>query len=218
MKNFSKWLIGFSVLFLFGCTQEKPSENTLAKVKTSDLSEVNMSLVESLGVEKVAVYDIELYKPDEVKYIEFWVEHYKNGEKQQGNLTGAAMGLGPEVEEKETTFTVAFAKTSFDVDEDKYDRWNSSLSQGGTTASSQSGAIKVEDTNLSEAFSSFGHDINIEGIKKPVTLAVTIRNDGNSMTMRTINFEDEEELEKFVMKYKEVFLYRIMLLDQEPFQ
>ncbi len=216
MKKFSKWLIGFSILFLFGCTQDKPSENTLAKVKTSDLSEINMSLVESLGVEKVAVYDIDLYKPEEVKYIEFWVEHYKNGEKQD-NLTGAAMGLGPEDKEKEKTFTVAFAKTSFEVDEEKYDRWNSSLSQGGTTASSQSGAIKAEYPNLSEAYSGFGHDINIEGIQKPVTLAVTIRNDGNSMTMRTINFEDEEELKKFVKKYKEVFLYRIMLLDQEPF-
>jgi hypothetical protein len=215
MKKFSKWLIGFCVLFLFGCTQEKPSENTLAKVKNSDLSEINMSLVESLGVEKVAVYDIELYKPDEVKYIEFWVEHYKNGEKQ-GNLTGAAMGPGPNDEKKENTFTVAFAKTSFEVDEDKYDRWNSSLSQGGTTASSQSGAMKMEDSNLSEAFSSFGHDITIEELNKPVTLSVAVRNDSDSMTMKVIDFENDGELNEYVKKYKEVFLYRIMLLDKEP--
>lgn len=216
MQKYVNWLVSVGVLLLLvGCMQDTVSENTIAKVKNSDQIDINMSLVDSLGVEKVAIYDIELYKPDKVKYIEFWVEHYRNGEKQ-GNLTGAAMGLGPEDEEKETTFTVAFSKTSFEVDEFKYNRWNSSLSQGGTTASSQSGAIKVEDNNLSEAYSSFGHDINIEEVSKPVTLAVTVRNDGDSMTMYATNFEQPGELEKFVEKYKEVFLYRVMLLDQEP--
>ena len=50
----------------------------------SKQTDINQSLIQSLGLDKVAMFDIELYETKDVKYIEYWVEHYKNGESDWG--------------------------------------------------------------------------------------------------------------------------------------
>ncbi|QOR65499.1 membrane lipoprotein lipid attachment site-containing protein [Cytobacillus suaedae] len=207
----------FLLLVLTACSKEVQQEDTFATIKTSKQNNVNQSLIQSLGLDKVAMFDIELYEPRDVKYIEYWVEHYKDG-KNQGRLTGAAMSVEPKEDEKVKKFTVSFARTVFNLeDETKYQRWNSSLSDGGTTASSQSLAVKVEDMNLSEGYSGIGDEMKVEHINVPVTLAYAVKDNRDSMTMTNhILGQDESELQEFVSKYKEVFLYRIMFNEEAP--
>lgn len=218
MGFLKKLVIGMLVLLLLNaCSKEVQQDYSLATIKPSKQSDVNQSLIQSLGLDKVAMFDIELYELKDVKYIEYWVEHYKDGENK-GRVTGAAMSVETKEDEKVKELTVSFARTVFKLnDETEYEQWNSSLAEGGTTASSQSLATKVEEDGLSEGYSAIGDEFKIEDLNVPVTLAYVVKDDGDSMTMTNLIFgQDETELEEFVSKYKEVFLYRIKFNEEAP--
>ncbi|MFS0822726.1 hypothetical protein [Bacillus sp. 1P02SD] len=200
LKNF---ICVFVLLTLFACSTEyaakNPKDGVLTPVKQN---ERNTQIISSLGFDTLLMYDLDI-KNEDIKMIHLWIEHYKNGEKQEDLLKGAT-GTSEKM-------TVAASKLDFKIDDSTtYSRWTYSVADG-TAISTFESLLYKENLGMGQTW--VDDTIKLEA-EKPITLALIARNDGNGVR---IGLEDEV-IKDTIKDSDEVFVIKAMISIKEDYQ
>ncbi|THE15490.1 hypothetical protein E1I69_01145 [Bacillus timonensis] len=203
LKNFICVLV---LLTLFACSTEYATENPKDGVLTPvKQNERNTQIISSLGFDTLLMYDLEL-KNEDIKMIHLWIEHYKNGEKQEDLLKGAT-GTSEKM-------TVAASKLDFKIDDSTtYSRWTYSVADGTAISTLESLPIELYKENLGMGQTWVDDTIKLEA-EKPFTLALIARYDGNGVR---IGLEDEVIINT-IKDSDEVFVVKAMISKKEEYQ
>ncbi|WP_010678095.1 hypothetical protein [Bacillus timonensis] len=209
-KSFKKWIWFLIIMALIGCSNEN---NTAGKAQKADgvlgplkQNERNTQIISSLGFDTLLMYDLEI-KNEDIKMIHFWVEHYKNGKKQENIIEGATA--------TSKKMTLAATKLDFKLDEENtYDRWTYSVSDGTAISTMESLPMEVVSNDELGMGSTWVDDqIKIEA-EKPITLAVIARHGGDGVGIGL----GEEVIEDTIKNSDEVFIVKTMISKKEEYK
>lgn len=200
-------VIIMSLLVISGCSNEIAStEKSDAVLKPIQQDENHLSILGSLGFETLLMYDIDVTNED-LKMIHYWVEHYKNGEKQD-DLARAATSL------KKEDVTFAFSKINFDINEtDTYERWNLSVSDGTAFSSAESLPFQTFPKEIGEAKTWVSEETKITS-EKPVAVSLIIKDSANGIGVGL----DDEIIKKTIEQSEEVYIVKVMVSKSEDFE
>ncbi|MFT4412603.1 hypothetical protein ACLM5H_01970 [Fredinandcohnia humi] len=199
------YILIFLIATIMGC-----SNNEKISVKNVDailkpLDNNNQRIIDSLGFESVFIYDVEI-KNENVKTVHYWIEHYKNGQKQE-NVAGGATGFS------KNKATIATSQTNFKLDEDNwYSRWNISIIDDGSISSFESLPKKMENPQIAQAKTWIDEDTTLEA-EKPFTVALIIKDDSNGIAIGL----DEELIQQTINQSDELFIVKAMISEKEEF-
>jgi len=200
-----KMSIGFLFLLaLIGCRNEnnpaKKADGVLTPVKQN---ERNSQIISSLGFDTLLMYDLNI-KNEDIKMIHVWVEHFKNGEKQEDIVRGATA--------TNEDMTLSAAKMNFNMDDTTYAQWTLSMTDGTGSTTLQSPVMEV-DTSIGTAQSQLNDKIHIEA-EKPQALALIVKNGSKGIRVGL----DEDVIENTVKENDEVYVVRVMISKTEEYE
>jgi len=206
MGRLFKISFGFLILLaLIGCSNEnntaQKADGVLTPVKQNDK---NTQIISSLGFDTLLMYDLNI-KNEDIKMVHVWVEHYKNGEKQEDIARGATA--------TNEDMTLAAAKMNFNLDDNStYARWTLSMTDGTGSSTMQSPVLEV-DTSIGTAQTQLVEKINIEA-EKPQALALIVKDGSNGIRVGL----DEDVIENTVKENDEVYIVRVMISKTEDYE
>ncbi|MEK5441859.1 hypothetical protein [Fredinandcohnia sp. FSL W7-1320] len=205
MCRLFKMSIGFLFLLaLIGCRNEnnpaKKADGVLTPVKQN---ERNSQIISSLGFDTLLMYDLNI-KNEDIKMIHVWVEHFKNGEKQEDIVRGATA--------TNEDMTLSAAKMNFNMDDTTYAQWTLSMTDGTGSTTLQSPVMEV-DTSIGTAQSQLNDKIHIEA-EKPQALALIVKNGSKGIRVGL----DEDVIENTVKENDEVYVVRVMISKTEEYE
>lgn len=207
-----KKLILITIFFvLVGCSVDtKVSSKQSLAIKPTNLTEYHKNLIQSAGTEDAFLFDIVVDDIDtDQLYLHSWVDHYINGEKQEAIGQMATTLEEPEV-------TVTFSNLLMEVEEGVYERLDVSFVTESGISSAHSKPQKVLKQPLGKATTSIGEEIKLTK-DQPFIAAMVVKSSGNSigLSIDALN-ENDEEVDQYVNKYEEVYLYQVMVSKKHP--
>lgn len=207
MKGMLKNGIVILVLIsLVGCSSVSTSDKQIAGVlKPIQQNERNTQIISSLGFDTLLMYDLDI-KDEDIKMIHYWIEHYKNGEKQDDFIKGATS-----TKEK---MTIAASKLDFNLEENTtYTRWTYSVSDGTAISTMESLPMEVKDKErLGMGSTWVDEKVSLEA-EKPITLALLARYDGSGVPIGL----DEEIIQGAINTSDEVFVVKVMISKSDKY-
>lgn len=166
-------------------------------------NERNSQIISSLGFDTLLMYDLNI-KNEDIKMIHVWVEHFKNGEKQEDIVRGATA--------TNEDMTLSAAKMNFNMDDTTYAQWTLSMTDGTGSTTLQSPVMEV-DTSIGTAQSQLNDKIHIEA-EKPQALALIVKNGSKGIRVGL----DEDVIENTVKENDEVYVVRVMISKTEEYE
>lgn len=205
-RMIKKWLGILVLLTLIGCSSESTTGQKVDGVlKPVKQNERNAQLISSLGFDQLFMYDLDIKNKD-MKMIYFWIEHYKNGEKQEDLINGATA--------TNEEMSLAVSKLNFKLeDETTYTRWTYSVADGVALSSMESLPMEVVDPEKLGMASTWMDDEFKIKAEKPINLAVIARYDGNSVGIGL----DEEIIQRAIQSSDEVYVVKVKVSKNEEF-
>lgn len=205
-KRFIRWIGILVLLSLIGCSNgsntEHKADGILVPVKQN---ERNTQMISSLGFDTILMYDLKV-KNKEIKMIHLWVEHYKNGEKQE-DIAGGATATNEDM-------TLTAAKINFNLNENTtYERWTLSMTDGTGFSTMQSPVVEVDTASIGAAQSWLNDKINIAA-DRPQALAIIVKDGSNGIQVGL----DEEVIENIIKENEEVLIVKAMISKNEEFE
>ncbi|MEH7380018.1 hypothetical protein V7138_06005 [Bacillus sp. JJ1533] len=199
LKSFIYVLV---LLALFACSTDNAGQKdgVLTPVKQN---ERNSQIINSLGFDPLLMYELEV-KSNDIKIIHVWVEHYKDGEKQDDLIKGSTA--------TSETMTLAYSKLDFNLDENTtYAQWTISVADGTTLSTFESTPTELKD-NLGMG-QTWVDDKTIIEAEKPITLSLSVRNSRNGVGIGL----GDDVIENAIKDSEEVFVVKAMISKQEEF-
>lgn len=185
------------LLFLSACSVQQEQEQK-AKIKPADLTQQDKTFLKAGGAKDVSAFDYHL--PQQTyKYVDLWVDVYKNGEHQK------LFSLNSSIEDKPNgrlIFTLQHP-----LPNSKKGKYVATV-RNEDGMSQAAGAWQKEQEQVNAMTGKMSHSKKIKP-GEPITLSVKISDpDASSMGMSNDVYEDEEALKDLTDEYKYVYVLR----------
>ncbi|MCC3356750.1 hypothetical protein [Bacillus sp. REN16] len=199
LKNYIWVLV---ILTLFACSTNdvtgQQKDGVLTPVKQT---ERNTQIISSLGFDTLLMYDLDIKNKD-IKMMHFWIEHYKNGEKQEDIINGLT-GTSEKM-------TLGVSQLDFKLDDTSYTRWTFSSSDGTALTTFDSTPLELNKENVGMA-QTWVDDKTIIEAEKPIILALLASDSGNGVRVGL----DEEVIEDTIKESSEVIVVKAMISEKD---
>lgn len=191
----------FLLLTVTGCDREEEVLTASGYIASAELTSQEETLLKAVTGSKYLVYDIDI-TDDEIGWIEYWIEFYRNGSAEK-RILGAGSRIDQPREEPQRLL-ITF---SFDSDEQE-ETWNVALIHGDSMTRSNTSTEMPVRSPYSMTWEQADHqDIFFED---EIALAAIVAEDGSSsgVGISSSNLEDDDGLDRIIETNQYVYLIK----------
>ncbi|GIN84035.1 hypothetical protein J6TS2_04210 [Heyndrickxia sporothermodurans] len=204
IKRFAS--IALLLLLLTSCSQ-KIQKQDLNIIKPAHLTKKEVSLLDAVGVEQPFIFDIVLNQKN--SHLEYWVEYYERGIKQEASSRGSSTIVWKD-NEKKKEYKIIFYKEPLSEKNKKTEKFFISLidNDGYTKMDFELPVPNKNTGSLTETLQERTH------LKDGKTLTVGIiieSKNGKIITPDISWYSSKEEINNVAKKYDRVYFFNVKL-------